>query len=222
MKRLFLLLLPALLGGLVLLRWVDGTLIYYVAARYIWLVAGGAVFLVCLGAVGTFFSHAVSHTKAAVRPWQMVFLAVPILLGFTLSPRPLSANTALQRGLGQALPTYLTPQPFSFAVDSSQRTFGDWARILFSSAEKSSLIGKQANISGFITKEGSDVYLTRFQVSCCAADGRPVGILLQPNMPVETNTWWKVSGEMEKTETGEIRLKAKEMTPIDIPANPYL
>jgi len=213
---------PFLLGALVLLRWLDGTLIYYVADRYTLLVAGGAVFLVLLGLLSPLYRHALSHVKVLVRPWQIIFLLLPILFGFIISPSPLSAQTAMQRGVGQQLPAYLTPEPFSFAVDSSKRSFGDWANILFSRGDKSRFAGQDANISGFITIDGDNMYLTRFQVSCCAADGRPMGILLEADQDLKSNTWWQVSGQMQMNDAGEIYLDATEMTPIEIPSNPYV
>ncbi len=222
LTRLTLLLPPALLGVLVLLRWFDGTLIYYVADRYLWLVASGAVFLVGLGIAGLFYPHALQHVRATVRPWQVIGLVLPLLLGFGVPPRPLSADTALQRGLGQRLPTYLTPAPFSFAVDSSQRTFADWGRILYSSADPATFAGQTASITGFITVEGTDTYLTRFQVSCCAADGRPIGILLSPNTDVTPSSWWQVTGTMQLRPDGQLQLQATDMSPTPIPPNPYI
>ncbi len=222
MKRLSLLLIPILLGALVLFRLQQGTLIYYVASRYLWLVGGGGAFLCLLGACGTLFPHAVSHVKQVVKPWQMASVLVPIVLGFLVPPTPLSASTALQRGLGQNLPTYLTPAPFSFAVDSAQRTFGDWARILNSSAEQSSFIGQAATVSGFVSLDGDAAYLTRFQVSCCAADGRPVGIRLNRTTAMQHNTWWQVTGTMQLSPEGDVWLVPETAEPIDIPINPYL
>lgn len=222
MQKLLLSLTPLFLGALVLLRWHEGTLIYYVASRYLFLVGGGAIFLVFLGVIAPFYGHMLAHVRASVRPWQIGFLLVPIALGFFVSPAPLSAETALQRGVGQQLPAYLKPVPFSFAVDSAKRTFGDWTRILFSRAEKEAFVGQEANISGFITKDGDKIFLTRFQVACCAADGRPMGILLDPNEDAKQNTWWQVRGTMQMNDEREIFLQATEMTPIEIPKNPYL
>ncbi len=222
MQKLFLAITPILLGALVLLRWADGTLIYYVASRYSGLVAGGALFLVFLGLIAPFFAHALAHVGQTIRTWQIVFLFIPIGLGFFVTPSPLSAQTALQRGVGQNLPTSLTPEPFSFAIDSSARSFGDWARILFSQGDKTTFAGQEATISGFITKDGDKTYLTRFQVSCCAADGRPMGILLSSQQNAASNSWWQVSGTMQINKNQEIYLKAESMTPIDVPSNPYL
>jgi uncharacterized membrane protein YcgQ (UPF0703/DUF1980 family) len=83
------------------------------------------------------------------------------------------------------------------------------------------------SLVGFVSSSdpaAGSVRLTRFYVSCCAADAIPYSVtveLPESMRPPEPDTWLRVSGELV-LESGEWRLAAREVRRVEEPDNPYL
>lgn len=157
-------------------------------------------------------------------------LVAPILAIAVVAPSPLGAFAA------NRAPTTLPTPPRDFgplpaatngAVDLPLTEFVGRARY----GQGRSLDGIPVRLVGFATTDarGDGFLLTRFVISCCAADARPVRVAIrggQPPWPAP-DTWLEVTGtwrpETRSAEdTGPPTLNTTGLRTISPPANQYL
>lgn len=159
----------------------------------------------------------------------LLFAAV---VGFLIAPRPFVSDTAIQRGLqDSAIVTRVRPQSFRVNRSSESRSLIDWIRTLDVYPEPDAYAGQKVSVDGFVvyTTNLPQGYLTltRFVITCCAADVYPVGMpvrFTQPKSEVPADKWFKVQGKM-MTETlngkRQAVIQANVIEPIPEPKNPY-
>jgi uncharacterized repeat protein (TIGR03943 family) len=161
--------------------------------------------------------------------WMLVLPLLGLLL---IAPPPLGAFAAGRQGTN-VLSTNQTsypplPEPVDGAIDLtlSEYTF----RALYD--EEQSLEGERLRLVGFVTPkdEGDGYYLTRFILSCCAADGRAITIDVSGDqLPRAPDTWLEIEGTWEPrpgAEPGQPSPEpplfvAESVTPIAQPDQPY-
>ncbi len=154
------------------------------------------------------------------------------IVGFLIAPKPFVSDTAIQRGLqDSAIVTRVRPQSFRVNRSSESRSLIDWIRTLDVYPEPDAYAGQKVSVDGFVvyTKNLPQGYLTltRFVITCCAADVYPVGLpvrFTQPKSEVPADGWFKVQGKM-MTETlngkRQAVIQANVIEPIPEPKNPY-
>lgn len=176
-------------------------------------------------------------------PWLLV---TPFLVVFAVGPSPLGAFMASRQTpqtltVGQAIASvdgvvdqgdrgFVYP-PLPDPVDGAvELTLDDFiSRAGFDSARQ--LEGVRVRMLGFVTDDPATdddqgFHLTRFALSCCAADGFPVVVRVvgTPSPPVDT--WLAVEGTWlphEGDGLPEVHvLEALQVTTIETPENPYL
>ena len=88
--------------------------------------------------------------------------------------------------------------------------------------------GTPVRLVGFVTHDPNapegGFALTRFYVSCCAADALPFSVRIRPPADVvdpQENDWLEVSGRMARDENG-LYLDGEEAAEVPEPAVPYL
>jgi uncharacterized repeat protein (TIGR03943 family) len=84
--------------------------------------------------------------------------------------------------------------------------------------------GTTMNLTGFVSASTSpnEYTLTRFYVSCCAADAIPYSVsVLGEGAEYPDNTWLRVNGVL-RSEGGELKLVAGAVEKVEPPHNPYL
>lgn len=154
------------------------------------------------------------------------------LIGLIVTPRPFASQTAIQRGLQDTtMVTRARPQVFRTSSKSENRTLLEWIRTLDVYPEPDAYAGQKVNVDGFVVypEDLADNYITvtRFVISCCAADAYPVGLpvkLNQSRKAYATDTWLAIQGKMiTETLDGQRRLviQAASLKPIPEPDNPY-
>jgi putative membrane protein len=176
-------------------------------------------------------SHALSWTGALI-------IALPILLGLATTPQPLGAAALANRDVTlsmneSALPVGLRTREKA-AIDKNMM---DWWHDFRSSATTGQeLIGQEVRVSGFIFRDekfGAEHFLvTRFIVSCCVADANVLGLLVRiPDemapaiAALDDDQWVEVQGTFV---AGAVEgwhmpvVQVQQVTPIDVPAQPYL
>ncbi|MDQ1516329.1 MAG: hypothetical protein QOE80_2159 [Actinomycetota bacterium] len=197
------------------------------------LVALGGVVLLGPGRATARSGHAHDghdHSGASRIAWLLV---APILAIAVVVPRPLGAFAA-----NRAAATLLTPTRADFGplpapsvpgapVDLSLRDFA--GRAIYDHGR--SLQGTPVRLVGFVTPDarGGGFLLTRFIVTCCAADARPLRVAIRgvaEPWPAP-DTWLEVTGIWHpETRTAEDQrppvLDAGQVRSIPAPANPYL
>ncbi len=159
-------------------------------------------------------------------------LLLAALMGFVITPKPFVSDTAIQRGLqDDAIVTQVRTQSFRVNQSSELRSLIDWKRTLDVYPEPDAYVGQKVSVDGFAVHSTNlpEGYftLTRFVITCCAADVYPVGLpvkFTQPKSAVPADRWFKVQGKMA-TETlngkRQAVIQASGIQPIPEPKNPY-
>jgi uncharacterized repeat protein (TIGR03943 family) len=219
---------------------------------YVWLAYGAGFFLLGLGIFkvlqGLWRSLHHSRNRSARRTARTIpaeamphFSIFPVgsavllgvaLFGLNFAPQPFSSQTALDRGVTDTL-TLTRSQPQSFRSKSrpEERTLTEWVRTLNVYPEPDAYKGQKAKIEGFVihVKEQPDNFLmlSRFVITCCAADAYPIGIpvkLKGSRSEYKPDKWLRAEGEMAtQTINGKRQLVvvAKTLSEIPKPDAPY-
>jgi uncharacterized repeat protein (TIGR03943 family) len=232
--------------GLLLLKyWLTGKLYLLIHPNYMGLTAAtAATFLFLAGwrAIALLKRRSQNRTVATATEqhitllpngWSTALLLGVALLGLWIPPRAFASQTAIQRGAIDA-PVTLTrvkPQAFRAASNTEDKSIIDWIRTLTVYPEPDAYVGQKAKVQGFVIHPPNlpDQYLliSRFIITCCAADVYPVGLpvkLPKSREGYKPDSWLEIEGEMT-TETlagkRQLTLVAKSIKPIHEPKNPY-
>lgn len=225
--------------GILFLRyWLTGKLGLLIHPNYfplsiaagvtLLLIAGLSAWRLFKGYPGPSVQHATLFP-----PKMMAFvLLVAAVVGLIVTPRPFASQTAIQRGLGDSnIVTRVRPQSFSKGKAPEKRTLIDWIRTLDVYPEPDAYLGQKVSIQGFAVHSSelapNYLTLTRFVITCCAADIYPIGMPIK--LPSDRSNfapdqWFQVEGEMiTESINGERRLvvQAASVSPIPEPKNPY-
>jgi uncharacterized repeat protein (TIGR03943 family) len=185
-----------------------------------------------LGAESVHDAHAHGHEHG--RAWVALVLALPGLAVFLVSPGPLGAFAASRQPQRQPdAAAYLVYPPLAApvngAVDMKLADFIDRAFFDRSSEFESATV----RLVGFVTPAKDEATadgfrLTRFVLSCCAADGRPIYVSirgLQPGNIPAPDTWVQVTGKWRSTpaerQNFTPELVAQSVEPTSQPTDPY-
>lgn len=164
--------------------------------------------------------------------WSSMLLLATAILGLQIGPRMFNSTTAIQRGLTDSVSlTRTQPQSFRTSTRPEERSLLDWVRTLTVYPEPDAYTGQKAKVQGFVVypPELSEQYLliSRFVITCCAADAYPVGLpvkLPENRAAYNPDTWLEVEGQMI-TETLEgkrqLVIQASSLKKIAAPKNPY-
>lgn len=176
--------------------------------------------------------HDHDHAQAgSFASWLFIGVAViPIVLGLGVPSKPLSADaitsdlttnmSALNLGTSQA----------SLEIPPEQRNILDWIKAFSQSDDMRQLEGQPVDVIGFVYEDAKlqgtdDFMVVRFTMSCCVADARPFGLVVDSTEQFTQDTWIRVQGHIE------IRLIDGIETPVIIadgieitqqPEQPYL
>jgi uncharacterized repeat protein (TIGR03943 family) len=221
------------LGGTLVLKVANGTIVYYVKPDLVWLALAAAVGLVGLG-----LAHLLRW--AVLRPppagWPVLLaeaaLLVPLSAALALPAQPLDSAALEQRGLNAlaALPA-ADERLAALQADTSQWTLLDWTLALRQQADPTRLRGQPVDLVGFVytadrSLQPGEFSVVRFVVTCCAADGSAVGLPVRHTAPAPPrDSWVRVTGTLEvMSGSGEPRavIAATAVEPVAVPATPYL
>lgn len=237
-------------GLLLLSYWLTGRLGLLIHPAYFWLAAAGGLGMAALavgkaialvreaqdrhrwGVVST--GPALPTEHAPLLPLRLAsgLLLGAALMGLILEPQPFTSQKAVQRGITDAVTaTRASPQAFRTVSDPADRTLIDWVRTLNVYPEPDAYAGDEVEVEGFVTRPESypeDYFLiSRFVITCCAADAYPVGLPVRSasNLPTYAeDTWLRVSGEMAVEDfegDRQLVIQATELEEIPQPENPY-
>ena len=224
-----------LLGGLLLYHRWRNTLVLLIHSNYLWLATVTGLCLISLGiyrwrqqSTGGPAGIPGTGTGLGLGRLGMTLLLVTAVLGWLLPPKPLSGQTALNRGVSQTLSvTHDQPQSFQPQVDPRQRSLIDWVRTLDVNPDPYTYVDQPVNVDGFVlhppdAEEGS-FWIARFLISCCAADAYPVGlpVIWPQGKQLPADSWQQVQGIMQVDETDQLQILASQVEPIPTPVNPY-
>lgn len=166
------------------------------------------------------------HTHAGPRAaWLLV---LPLLVMATITPPTLGAYAAARSSTSIEVPEYQPPplpDPRDGAVDLTLTDY--YSRVLYDPDE---LRDVPVRLTGFVTPVDGEWFVTRMQLSCCAADGRPIKVLadgVAASPAPAADTWVEVvgvyttprapAGELERA----VALHVQGVREAPRPQNPY-
>jgi uncharacterized repeat protein (TIGR03943 family) len=212
---------------------ISGKLTWYINLRFLPLTIIGVVLLAIMaqavfnGSRDKWADHEHVHTL----PGGLLILMIPVLVGVLLPARPLDASAVDSKGISINAPLVsanTAAQQFESAPD--QRNIMDWIRIFAYESDLSPYLNQQANVIGFVYYDDSlpeDQFLvSRFVITCCAADGFALGIPVKwKGERFEENDWVTVKGPVQQTEWNGQKMPLILAESVEItraPEQPYL
>jgi uncharacterized repeat protein (TIGR03943 family) len=221
---------------------VNGQITWYINARFIPLTLFGILFLAILAQ--TVFTevrrsrqqdgneehdhhHENEHSSAGL--WIML---IPLLIGVLIPPRPLDSSAFTSKGLNSNTPLVSADSSAKlFETESEERNILDWLKLFTYNEDVVQFTDQKASVIGFVYFDESlgenQFYISRFVVSCCAADGFAIAIPVQWNdlAALEQDSWVQVKGTIEPIiidESNVPLLIAESIQSVPIPEQPYL
>jgi uncharacterized repeat protein (TIGR03943 family) len=234
-----------LLGLLLLHYWVSGKLNLLIHPNYHLLtllagvlllgLAGWKAWEVWLRRNSVRPAPEVAHTVLLPAGWGSWILVGVAIVGFLVTPKAFASQTALQRGVNDTLSvsTQVKPQTFKGASKPQERSLVEWIRTLQVYPEPDAYAGQAVKIQGFAvhpTQLPNQYFLlTRFAITCCAADAYPISLPIKlrqgDRQSYKVDQWFEVEGVMISETLGEgnrqVVVDATSIRPINQPANPY-
>lgn len=224
------LLLAAVVATMSLWLALHDQLKLYIHPRYAWFTATmAAITLVVL-----LFEHSrASERVRLAKPFGLLsgllctLLCAALLM---LPPKHLTSTTASQRGVNSGAIDFATsPASLDTGADYTQFSVKEWASLLAQTTDPAFYANKQAQVTGFVSADEhrKDIfYVSRFVVSCCAVDARPVGVpVLMPGWQsrYQADQWVMVRGAFGEGPSGvPIVLLPTQITKTTQPEDPYV
>ncbi len=240
--------LTLLIWSLMLFRyWLTGKLLVLLHPDYAWLSNSAAVILLLLALfkliqIGLSLGRRpVTGQGGAATPGHVTLLPPKlssfILLGVAVfgliyTPRAFASETAIQRGIADTLTlTRSQPQRFVRQTSPDERTIIDWVRTLNVYPEPDAYNDQPVKVQGFVIHPEAwpDDYLmiSRFVLTCCAADAYPVGLpvkLAVSRQAYPVDGWLEITGKAA-TDTldgqRQLVILPDGLESIPEPRNPY-
>lgn len=226
----------------------SGAVFFYINERFLPLIAFGVLGAIMLAGGALWAArqkddhehlepdheHAHDHVHAPPRfPLGTVLLvALPIMLGVLIPARPLGATAIDQKGLNVTGPLVVSGGAAAkLEIAPEDRSILDWMRAFNYAADPAVFTNQPADVIGFVYRPeqltSSQFLVSRFVVTCCAADGSAVGVLVEwPQATnLEENGWVRVRGPIN---VGALDGKpiplitAASIEPVPQPDQPYM
>jgi uncharacterized repeat protein (TIGR03943 family) len=237
-------LLMVLVGGSVLwITLVTGEVVNFVKEGLRRPLVAAAVLLVLLGLAGMRRDwrerpdghpgdHA-GHGHGPGGPRTAWLLCLPVLAIFAVAPPELGVFTATRADdARQAPPPEVRTAEDDYALpptpDPYPMSIGEFMGRSFEAqiGGQVTLAGRRLELKGFVTPgEKGGWYLTRLQMSCCAADAMPLKVRILGAPAPPKGSWVKVVGVWRPAgrpdQQGVYQFTAQRVTPTTKPDNPY-
>ena len=167
--------------------------------------------------------HEHDHSHGPAVAW---LLLLPIFAIFLVAPPALGSYSA-----SRATSTVAQPEEGEFAplpaADPVTTTLTDYAtRAIWD--EGRSLQGRRVRMVGFVSpRPGGGWHLARLVMSCCAADARPVKVVVQGGQSFPADSWVAVTGTYGGMDDAAIRsekipvIRADSVEAVRAPSEPY-
>lgn len=166
---------------------------------------------------------------------SLALVALPLVLGIAISPRPLGAAALHNREIGitesrtSAMPAMVRA---AGQKNSTDLNVLEWQEIIASTPDAATaLAGKEARVVGFVFRDDrfaeDQFFVARFAISCCVADATPAGLIVHsPDAAsLEADQWVEVRGVFAP---GSFNgndypvIEASAIASAEIPNQPYL
>lgn len=226
------------LSGIVASLWlgITGRLVLYIHPRYSIFTVTMCILALAMLIVGFWKEHKVIFMQRQKAGTVVLGgLCLLIATGMLITkPAVLTSTTASQRGINTAALDLSAKSPLtegSKNADYRRFTVKEWASLLAQTSDPNFYKGKQVDVSGFISPAGLSnevFYVSRFVISCCAVDARPVGVpVYLPNWRSnhKPDNWVHVTGVFTANPAGgepALAISGASITIINQPDDPYV
>ncbi len=221
-------------GAMIIFLFARDRLVFFVYPKYDILILAGGVLLAILGVYNLFRKRQLCchHEPFISIKFSATLMLIPILIGLLMTPKPLSVQTAISRGVSTDLAVLEGgPQKFSYQSKPEDRSLADWIRMFNYDPEPDKYKGDKIKVTGFVLKDAklpeNYFMITQFIIACCAADARPIGLPVQYELgkfDLAEDTWLELEGEIVEGKIGDQRravIKLNKYKKIETPENPY-
>ncbi|HCR70565.1 MAG TPA: TIGR03943 family protein [Anaerolineae bacterium] len=221
---------------------INGQLTWYINARFIPLTLFGILFLAILAQ--TVFAevrrsraedkeeHEHHHHEHEHSPAGLWVMLIPLLIGILIPPRPLDSSAFTSKGFNTNAPLVSAESSAQlFETESEERNILDWLKLFNYNDNVNQFSGQQASVIGFVYFDEAlgenQFYVSRFVVSCCAADGFAIAMPVQWNdyASLEQDAWVQVKGTIEAIVIDDRNVPlivAESVQEVPVPERPYL
>jgi putative membrane protein len=204
---------------------LSGRWALYLSSRVQWVVPAGAAVLTVV-AIGRLATARTGNPESLSgrQAWGLGAVVLPAMAVLFFRPMTLGASLASSQSLGRGF--------VSSAADlsSGEITLASVAAAQWSDEGRRALqqrAGSRVSFEGFVAlREGmpaDEFMLTRFMVSCCAADALSLSVRVvgAPPGKYTEDQWVRVTGNIYPV-GDEVVVDASRLVPIPRPKNPYL
>jgi len=245
-RKLFHFIVMMIFGSYVLNLYRLNELQLFIHPRYITISFISAIVSILVALTGIFFilfrsttnSHHQGEQNSIMKDFAFIPLGIIIAICLVTPSTSLSSVTASQRtidtnSLSQIKTTTDTNTSTfqNFSVDTVTYSMADWVEISNTSNDLNFYKGKSAKISGFLFKPDTlpdnMAMVSRFIITCCAVDARPVGIvfIMDATATFKQDEWIEIEGKFDiQTINGKsmLILLPDAIKSINRPEYPYL
>jgi uncharacterized repeat protein (TIGR03943 family) len=239
MYRYFQALILLALGFFLGFKIINGTLSWYINQRFAPLTILGIVLLSILATTIAqhgereveHHHHDHDHEHEHFSGGNLTFLLIPLAIGILIPARPLDSNALDTRGFTTTSALVSSNSTATFESVSEQRTILDWIKIFNYESNLQPYIGQEAAVIGFVYHDDKlpegQFYVSRFVVSCCAADGFALAMVAEwPEAAnLKQDTWVLVRGPVQAVKKDGRNIpviQAKTVESVSAPDQPYL
>ena len=160
--------------------------------------------LLALAALITLPKHNHKTPHKRYRPYgTMVIIIISVVMLLVIQPAALTSLTVSQRVMNSGVNATSDARESAILKERGSYTnftIKDWSLLLSQSSDPKQYQNKPAKVSGFITasKDENIFFVSRFVVTCCALDARPIGV------PVYSPGWRKTFAPDQWVETSGV------------------
>lgn len=220
---------------------INGQLTWYINARFIPLTLFGILFLAILAQ--TVFAEVrrsraedneehEHHHEYEHSPTGLWVMLIPLLIGVLIPPRPLDSSAFTSKGFNTSAPLVSAESSAQlFETESEERNILDWLKLFNYNNDVTQFVGQPASVIGFVYFDEAlgenQFYVSRFVVSCCAADGFAIAMPVEWNdlSSLEQDAWIQVKGTIEAIVIDDRNVPlivAESVQEVPAPERPYL
>lgn len=221
----------------------NGQLTWYINSRFIPLTIIGIIFLAVMAQV-VFTEirrsrkheqehpehlHGHDHAPSSISLWVML---IPLAIGLLIPARPLDSSAFSTKGFNTSAPLVSADSSASiFETESEERNILDWLKLFSYQDDVAQFVGQKASVVGFVyfdeTLTSNQFYVSRFVVSCCAADGFAIAMPVRWDnaSALQQDAWVVVEGSIESIDLNGRRvplIAADSVQTVGVPDQPYL
>ncbi len=231
------------LVGSIAALWLGATkhLNLYIHPRYITFTIILALIAAILAVLS--FRHSYKPETAKKTKYQTfanvgvaVVCATSVVGLLVFKPATLTTSTVNQRGINSGIGAGIKTTnavPLFSGGDFESFTIKDWASLLVQTSDLSFYSGKSVDIVGFISPDPDDAqnvfFVSRFVITCCAVDARPIGVPVYApgwQSQYKADGWVNVKGGFITNPSARsqqhVVVKPDAITAVAQPEDPYV